>query len=1009
MSDESAGTSASNAAVPLLESKLHAPLRRRGAIDRPRLTQRRLDRDPPALTLVSAPAGFGKSTLLAEWFDGEPRVAWLALDARDNDPARFWAYLVAALQTVEPGVGTSALVALQSAPTEVDVALANLLHDLAAIGDVLVLVVDDYHVIETTELHQAMLFLLDHLPAAVRLVIASRADPPWPLGRLRARGELLEIRAADLRFTDDEAMAYFNESMGLSLTVDEVGALEQRTEGWVAALQLAALSMQGRDDVAPFIANFAGNDRFVLDYLVEEVLERQPDAVREFLAADGRPPSSDRVALRCRDRRAGRGGDARAARPGEPLPRPARRPPGLVPLPPPVRRRAPGAPPARAPAQVPELHRRASAWYEEHGDHAEAIEHALAGDDFEHAASLVELTAPAMRQTRQEATFRRWLEAFPATVYETRPVLAIALVGARMATGDPTDVESLLDDAERVLETDDRSGVVVVDHDEFANLPAQIAVYRAGLALLAGDVEATIAHTDRVLSLVDPSDHFRRGAAITLQGLAYWTTGDLEAARVRYTESVEHFTAAHHIPDLLGVSLGLADIQVAQGRLHDATHTFESALREAERADVVRGTADMHVGLSEISIDRHTLADAAHHLQRSAELGDVGGLPQHAYRWRVATARLRHAEGDLTAALALLDEAEPVYNTDFSPPIRPIPALKARVRLALGDIASARRWAADRGLSPADELSYLREFEHITLARILLADRDPDAFLDDALMFLDRLLAAAEAGQRESSAIELLVLQALAHHAEGDLATASDAVQQALVRSERENLLQVFVAEGEPMAALLRAATLYDRAVDRAQVVLAAIAGGARTTPTASSAASSSPGLVEDLTSRELDVLRLLRSDLGGPDIARELMVSLNTMRTHTKNIYMKLGVTNRREAVRAPRSSASRSPPQSPHVVMCAHHIRSYGRFVTTDDSRQHYEIRVEGHLGPHWTEWFDGLSLTSDADGTTVIRGRVVDQAALHGLLQKLHDAGIPLVSLVPVPDPSTTHEGH
>ena len=268
---------------PLLETKLHAPRRRRGVVGRPRLTNRLVGRNQPALTLISAPAGFGKTTLLAEWFGGDGRVGWLSLDARDNDPAVFWSYLVAAIQTVAPGVGQSALSLLRSSPSAVEAALAALLNEMEALADDLVLVLDDYHVIEAAGVHEAMVFLVDHLPAPVRLVLATRADPPLPLARLRARGELLEVRAADLRFTAEEAVTYFNESMGLALTVDDVRALEARTEGWIAALQLAALSMQGREDVGGFIATFTGDDRFVVEYLVEEVLERQSDEVRDFL------------------------------------------------------------------------------------------------------------------------------------------------------------------------------------------------------------------------------------------------------------------------------------------------------------------------------------------------------------------------------------------------------------------------------------------------------------------------------------------------------------------------------------------------------------------------------------------------------------------------------------------------------------------------------------------------------------------------------------------------------
>jgi LuxR family maltose regulon positive regulatory protein len=834
---------------------------------------------------VSAPAGFGKTTLLTEWFgsstEQESSTAWLSLDGRDNDPALFWSYVVAALQTVAPQVGATSLSLLRSAPSAMEPVVATLLNDLDAVTDDVALVLDDYHVIESPDLHQAMAYMVEHLPPHVRLVLASRADPPLPLARLRARGELLEIRAADLRFTTDEAATYLHDAMGLALTRADVGALEARTEGWIAALQLAALSMQGRDDIPDFIAGFAGDDRFVVDYLVGEVLERQSEEVRSFLLQTA---VLDRLSGPLCDAVTG-GNDGKAM-----LERLDRANLFLVPL---DDRRAwyryhhLFADVLRArqldeePGHVHELHRRAGAWYEAHGDRAEAISHALAGADFAKAAELVELAGPAMRQARQEATLRRWLEALPDELFPDRPVLTVGLIGARMATGDVNGVEPLLRSVEQWIDAP-RPTAIVFDEAELARLPAQVSVYRAGLALLAGDIAGTIAHADRALDLMESTDHLGRGAAAALTGLAHWAVGELEPARSRYAAAVTSFVAAGFIPDVLGVSLGLADIQLAQGRLGDAMRTFESALDHTD-GQPLRGTADMHIGLSEVLLERNELDDAIRHLEASGALGEHAGLPQHAYRWRVATARIRLAQGDGAGALELLHDAARVYNTDFSPAVRPIPALVARVHLALGDVAAALRWAADRGVTADDQLDYVQEFEHITLARGLLADGS----LDDALQLLDRLLAAAEAGQREGSVIEVLILESLAHQAGGDVPAALAALEQALVRAEPEGWVRVFVDEGPPMAALLR--TVSSPLAPR---ILAAFGGGPSPTPARS-------GLVDELSSRERDVLRLLRSDLSGPDIARELTVSLNTMRTHTKSIYAKLGVSSRREAVR--------------------------------------------------------------------------------------------------------------
>lgn len=885
--------------IPLLETRLHAPRRRHGIVDRPRLRERLERREQPALTLVSAPAGFGKSTLVAELFADGPATAWLSLDPRDSEPARFWTYVVAALRTAEPGVGSGADALLQVPQSEMESVVATLLNDLQALDHDLVLVLDDYHVIESSEIHETMSFLVDHLPPQVHLVIASRADPPLPLARLRARGELLEYRAADLRFSAYEAAAYLNEKMGLAITPEGIEVLEARTEGWIAALQLAALSMQGRDDVTSFITGFAGDDRFILDYLVGEVLERQRADVRGFLLHTSvlhtlTGPLCDTVTGRP-------GGRAML----EELDRANL---FIVPL---DDRRTwyryhhLFADVLRArlldqePGLVPELHRRASDWYDANGDRGEAIAHAMAGEHFERAAELIELEAPFLRRTRQEMTLRRWLEALPDEVLADRPVLGIGLVGARLATGDATGVEEILQRVEARLAVT-TPPPIVFEEEDFARLPAQFSVYRAALALLSGDIDGTITHAERALELVGPTDHLGQGSTTALLGLAHWTLGDLDRARRCYVEAVRCLTAADHLPDVLGCSLGLADIQIAQGLLNDAAETFEAGLRLTVEHPGLRGAADMHVGLAEVLLERNDLDAAAQHLQACADLGERAGLPQNAYRRCVAAARLRQAHGDLDGALELLDEAEPLYDTDFSPAVQPVAARKARVQLARGDIDAAARWAAARGLTADDEISYVREFEHLTLARVLLArhDLDEDAgrattqSIEPAIRLLDRLLVAAEEGRRSGSAIEVLVLLARARRAGHDGPGATAALEEALARAEPEGYVRLFVDEGPAIASLVRSIASRADADDHDRRVLAAVEPAGPVTPPPT-------GLVEDLSARELDVLRLLRSDLSGPDIARELFISLNTLRTHTKNIYAKLGVNNRREALR--------------------------------------------------------------------------------------------------------------
>jgi LuxR family maltose regulon positive regulatory protein len=886
-------------AMPLLATKTRPPRPRAGLVARPRLLDALEQGAAPKLILVAAPAGFGKTTLLADWLAASTPsgtgVAWVQLDPNDNDPVRFWSYVVAAIRTVAAEVGTGSMPMFESPDVPTDAAVATLLNELDALDQDLVLVLDDYHVVEAREIQNAMTFFLEHLPAQVRLVVASRADPPWPLATLRARGELREIRAADLRFTADEAAAYLNETMGLALTAADVNTIEGRTEGWIAALQLAALSMQASPDVSAFIADFAGDDRYIVDYLVGEVLLRQSEHDRGFLLHTS---ILGRLTAPLCDVVTGRG----CAQ--ETLERLDRTNLFLVPL---DDRRAwyryhhLFAEMLRArlhdeqPEHVAELHRRASGWYEEHDDVPEAITHALAARDFDRAADLIERVATATRLARQETTLRSWLEALPPELFVDRPVLGMALVGARMATGDVTDVEPLLVDVERWLDDpgdDPAAGPIVVDRAEYRRLPAQAAIQRAGLALIAGDLDVTVAHAQRAISLLDPSDRFGHGAATALQGLARWSTGDLAAARQHYESALDDFVAAGHLPDVLGVALGLADIETAQGALGDATRTLERGLDLARPHPALRGTADMHVALSEIRIEQGDLDAADDHLRASRALGEHAGLPQHPYRWRAATARLLQARGDLKGALELLDAAEAVENTDFSPAVRPIAARKVRLRIAMGDVDAALAWARARELGVEDPAEYVREYEHVTYAQALLAS-GIEAYATDAVVLLERLLAAADAGGRRGTEIELLILLALAHDARGDTVDASTAIRNAMARAAPESYIQVFRDQGPRLVALIGATALDEDAAAFAQRLTESERREPRRVPV------SDGGLVDPLSSRELDVLRLLRSDLSGPDIARELYVSLNTLRTHTKAIYSKLGVNNRRAAVR--------------------------------------------------------------------------------------------------------------
>jgi LuxR family maltose regulon positive regulatory protein len=899
----------------ILDSKLYFPRSLRGAVPRPRLVDI-LDRGTSAtLTLVSAPAGFGKSTLLAQWRDRHthgdrpgPAAAWLSLDAGDNEPRRYWSYLVTALSRAAPQVGLEELSLLQAAdPPPIHRLLTTLLNDLGSSPTDVVLVLDDYHVIKSREVHEAMAFLLDHAPPRLRLVISGRVDPAVPLARLRAQRELVEVRVADLRFTPDEAASYFNGAMGLDLTAPEVSTLEERTEGWIAALQLAALSMQGREDVSGFIERFTGDDRYIVDYLVEEVLQRQPAQIKDFLLHTA---ILDRLTGALCDAVTGQGGGRATL---EALDRANL---FLVPLDDQrrwYRYHHLFADMLRArlrdeqPDLVLALHQRASTWHEEHGERTEAIRHALLAADFEWAAELLEHEFPASRRDRRESALLGWLQQLPEQVVHHRPVLSIVYAGTLLSTGTVDGVERLLHDAERWLssgEGDGQAEMVVVDEEEFRRLPGWVAIYRAAQALLVGDASATLDHAKRALNLLDEADQFARAAASALLGLASWWQGNLDAAHQAYASCSAVFLHAGHLSDVLACAITLGDIRITQGRLRGALSTYEQALvltgqEEVRRNLVLRGTADMYVGMSEVHREQNDLEAAKRCLWSSHDLGEHTGLPQNRYRWRVSMARVHEAEGDLGAALALLEEAERTYIGDFAPEVRPVSALKARVWVRQGRLTDAFTWAGERGLSVDDELSYLREFEHVSLARMLIArfasDRS-ERDLADATRLLERLLGAADAGGRTGSVLEVLVLQALAGQLNGDTALALATLQRALELAAPEDYARIFLDEGPVMTTLLHAAA--DHGLAPAYVGRLLGAGAVerqieRRTPT-----NGGP-LIEPLSERERDVLRLLATDLSGPDIARELVVSLSTVRTHTRSIYAKLGVNSRRAAVR--------------------------------------------------------------------------------------------------------------
>jgi len=902
----------------LLTTKLYIPSTRPELVPRPLLIKQLNEGLHRKLTLISAPAGFGKTTLVTEWLDSvrldakneiqtENKIAWLSLDAGDNDPERFLSYFIAALKQIkgmDATFGNEALSMLQSPqlpPTE-DI-LTSLINELAAASVRIILVLDDYHLIEAQPIHDALTFLLEHQPPQMHLVFATREDPQLPLARLRAQDQLTELRARDLRFTSSEAAEFLNHVMSLDLSVEDIAALETRTEGWIAGLQLAAISLQGQADTSRLIQSFTGSHRLVLDYLIEEILDQQPEDIQTFLLQTA---ILNRLTGSLCDSINGRDNGQ------ETLEMLDRANLFIVPLDGErqwyryhhlfadlLRQRLRQT----YPEKISTLHSRASKWYEKNKFPSDAIRHAIVIEDYERAADLAELAWPAWSGSSQSIAWLGWVKDLPDELVRARPVLSLAFAWAFLSAGKLEAAESRLRNTERWLEPQnvmrDRSKastskMVVVDEEQYRSLPASLATARAYHAQAIGDVHGTVKYTRRILDLLPEGDHQGRGAASSLLGLAQYASGDLEAAHRAFSDGL----AGMDPLDAITGTFVLADIKMALGQLHEAESTYEQSLQLVIEHDepMPLGMEDVYSGISNLHRERGDLEAAAQDLLLCKKLGGQIELPDWQSHWCIAQARLNETLGDLDGALDLLNEAERLYVRTPVPEVRPIAAMKAHVWVRQGKLTEALRWTRQQDLSPIDDLSYIHEFEHITLARVLIAQYKNnlvDESIHEAIGLLERLLQAAEEGGRTGTVIEILVLQALAIEAQSNLSAALAPLERALTLAEPEGYLRLFVDEGPPMEALLKRMKVKDgRMREYVRKLLTAFADNEF------HPSSLSPQLlIEPLSERELEVLQLIVEGLTKKEIASRLFLSLNTIKAHTRNIYGKLDVNNRTQA----------------------------------------------------------------------------------------------------------------
>ena len=879
-------------AFPILQTKIHVPPVRGNLVARPRLTAALTDALVCPVTVVTAPAGFGKTTLLSEWHatpaGHDWPLAWLTLDASDGEPVRFWTYVVAALRTIPAfaetaAFGTDALTAFEASPRPTaEQFLTPLLNDIAASPRPFILALDDYHLAAGPEVNAAMSLMIDHLPPVMRVVLLTRAEPGLSLGHIRGRGQLSELRADDLRFTIAESAAFLNEAMASGLHADDVAALQARTEGWVAGLQMAALSLRGREDRRALVTSFAGDHRHIADYFVEEVLAKQPKPVQEFLSqtailerlcgplCDAVTGSSDGQAM---------------------LEQIERTNLFLTPLDDERRwyryhRLLADMLRARLERTQPELvttlHRRASFWYEQQGLTLEAASHALAAKDYARVAEIAESNGPGWWAGASPAFIDLRL---PPEITAQRPTFCLSQGWGCAVRGQPDQATQLFDAAERLLMTEGQS------HPDATAMLSFIALVRKYIAELSGETYKVSEVDFRAPALIPEESVAMRNSADAVLSFIVQMEGDLDRAAPLLATAAER-ELRYHSSNAIPLAISrLARIRLVQGRLGDAEAVLSRYLDVihalGSRRFYVNG--NLHAVMADVLRERNQLIEAGREADEGVACNDAWGIPHAITMSYHAKARVLATLGDIDGALALIDREEQfsLGRSLLSDLVSERQALRVALWITKGDLANAERWARDSGLTAEDPLSFRREAEHIALARVLVAvDRQ-----SEAISLLNRLAVAAKRGGRMGRLIEILVLLAIAY-AGADAHEATRTMARALAAAEPEGYVRVFTGEGEPAIELLRLVAAEGGATGRyAQRLLA---GGA----TGGTPAQERPALVEPLSARELEILGLLAAGLSNRDIADTLYLTVGTVKTHVHNVFGKLEAESRTQAI---------------------------------------------------------------------------------------------------------------